>query len=55
MVAGRIAKRATHWLDRLQQHQIRILNVAGPREMRQPGTYADARALLLWLWSAQDI
>ena len=30
----------------LQGHQVRVLNVAGPRESHQPGIYLEARALL---------
>lgn len=33
----------------LADHDIRVLNVAGPRESKQPGIYAEARAFLLSL------
>lgn len=39
-----------HWL---RQKQIRVLNVAGPRESKQPGAYAASRRLLIRLLRAQ--
>lgn len=39
-----------HWL---RQKHIRVLNVAGPRESKQPGAYAASRRLLIRLLRTQ--
>jgi len=39
-----------HWA---KIHQVRILNVAGPRESRSPGIYQEARAFLRRLLTAE--
>ena len=42
-VSGESAKGVLEWL---RQHEIKILNVAGPRESKQPGIYRQTRELL---------
>lgn len=41
--AGPAPEDAAHWV---RQHEIRVLNVAGPRERTVPGIYAEASAFM---------
>ena len=37
----------------LAQHRIRVLNVAGPRESKDPGIYREASQFLQWLFGKE--
>jgi hypothetical protein len=43
--------RAREWVE---SHQVRILNVAGPRESERPGIYAEAKQFLMGLLTFSD-